>query len=258
MKFDVLPIVGLNEITGDRKQIIAEGLKNADRQLEIAKEKLDELNAEIKKLTNEADALDYAVAVISGVITGMIDSFFVGETEIDKEKIEMEYSNKKGLRYAYIVGIVMLIVYAYMIIPGLPNSGLLLDMNEFAYVNQLFGANSYFQSGFTYLVSIWFLAVGIAYALGAKTLKNDKELIEKISVFFKDIGGLIITVFFFVQFISVFKKTNIGVIISCWGADLINNLSFNGILLIILSLLVMSISGIFLTSLQKTSNPFFF
>ena len=98
----------------------------------------------------------------------------------DKEKIEIEYSNKKGLRYAYIVGIVMIIIYAYMIIPGLPNSGLLLDMNEFAYVNKLFGPNSYFQSGFTYLVSIWFLVVGIAYALGAKTLKNDKELIEAI------------------------------------------------------------------------------
>ena len=166
----------------------------------------------------------------------------------DKEKIEMEYSNKKGLRYAYIVGIVMIIIYAYMIIPGLPHSGLLLDMDEYAYVNQLFGENSYFQSGFTFLVSIWFLVVGIAYALGAKTLKNDKELIEKISVFFKDIGGLVVTIFFFVQFISVFRKTNIGVIISCWGADLINNLSFNGILLIILTLFVIAFSGIFLTS----------
>ena len=54
--------------------------------------------------------------------------------------------------------------------------------------------------------------------------------------------------FFFVQFISVFKKTNIGVIISCFGADLINNLSFNGILLVIFSLLIMAFSGLFLTS----------
>ena len=166
----------------------------------------------------------------------------------DKEKIEMEYLNKKGLRYAYIVAVIVIMIYAYMIIPGLPHSGLLLDMNEYAYVNQLFGENSYFQSGFTYLVSILFLVVGLAYAIGAKTLKNDKELIEKVSVFFKDAGGLIVTVFFFVQFVSVFKKTNIGVIISCWGADLINNLSFNGILLIVLSLLVMAVSGLFLTS----------
>lgn len=166
----------------------------------------------------------------------------------DKEKIEKEYLTKKGLRNAYIVGILMIIIFIYMIIPGLPNSGLLLDMEATTYVKQLFGDNSYFQSGFTYLVSLLFLAVGIAYAIGAKTIRNDKELIEKISVFFKDIGTLILTMFFFVQFISVFKKTNIGVIISCFGADLINNLSFNGILLVVLSLLIISFSGLFLTS----------
>lgn len=166
----------------------------------------------------------------------------------DKEKIEQEYLTKKGLRNAYIVGIFMIILFIYMIIPGLPNSGLLLDMTEKTYVKQLFGANSYFQSGFTYLVSLWFLTVGVAYALGAKTIKNDKELVEKISVFFKDIGSIIVTIFFFVQFISVFKKTNIGVIISCWGADIINNLSFSGIILVFLSLFIMAISGLFLTS----------
>lgn len=166
----------------------------------------------------------------------------------DKEKIEQEYLTKKGLRYAYIVGIIMLVIFIYMIVPGLPNSGLLLDMSETAYFKQLFGDNSYFQSGFTYLASLWFLAVGLAYGIGAKTIKNDKEILEKISVFFKDIGGLIITIFFFVQFVAVFKKSNIGVIIACWGADLISNLSLSGIILIILSLLVMSLSGLFLTS----------
>jgi aminobenzoyl-glutamate transport protein len=135
-----------------------------------------------------------------------------------------------------------------MIIPGLPHSGLLLDMSEKAYVNQLFGENAFFQSGFTYLVSLWFLAVGIAYALGAKTVKNDKELISKVSVFFKDIGGILVTIFFFVQFITVFKKTNIGVVISCWGADLISSLPVNGIVLIVLSLVIMSFCGLFLTS----------
>ena len=166
----------------------------------------------------------------------------------DKEKIETEYLNRRGLRYAYIVGFLILISYVYMIIPGLPNSGLLLDMNEYAYVNQLFGENSYFQSGFTYLVSILFLAVGIAYAVGAKTIKNDKELIEKITFFFKNVGGLIVTIFFFVQFIAVFKKSNIGLVISCIGVDLINNLSLSGIVLILVSLLVMAFSGLFLTS----------
>ena len=93
----------------------------------------------------------------------------------DKEKIEQEYLTKKGLKYAYIVGIIMLIIFIYMIVPGLPNSGLLLDMSEKAYVNQLFGENAFFQSGFTYLVSLVFILAGIAYGIGSKTVKNDKE-----------------------------------------------------------------------------------
>ena len=94
VQFDVMPLVELDDGVSKRRRVINEGISNIDKQLEIAKEKIDELNAEIKKLTNEADALDYAVAVVSGVITGLIDSFFVGETEIDKEKIEKELAKK--------------------------------------------------------------------------------------------------------------------------------------------------------------------
>jgi len=174
----------------------------------------------------------------------------------DKEKIERERLNKKGLRNAYIVGILMIFVFAYMIIPGLPNSGLLLDMTEKAYVKQLFGDNSYFQSGFTILVSFWFFIVGIAYAIGAKTLKNDKELLEKVGVFFKDIGSLIITMFFFVQFIAIFKKSNIGLVIACLGADLISKTSLSGMVLLIISLLVMIIAGFFVPSTLTKWNIF--
>lgn len=166
----------------------------------------------------------------------------------DKEKIERDYLTKKGLRNAYIVGIFMILVFMYMIIPGLPHSGLLLDMKQSVYVKQLFGDTSYFQLGFTYLTSIWFFVVGVAYAIGAKTIKNDKELLEKVSVFFTDIGGLIVTIFFFVQFISFFKKSNIGVVLASMGANFISSLSLSGIVLVVVSLIVMSLSGLFLTS----------
>ena len=44
----------------------------------------------------------------------------------------------------------------------------------------MFGPNSYFQVGFTYMVSLLFMFTGLAYGMGAKSLKNDKELIEKV------------------------------------------------------------------------------
>lgn len=48
--------------------------------------------AEVERLTNHADGLDYALAVSSGIITGLIDSFFVGEWDFKSAKA---WSNKK-------------------------------------------------------------------------------------------------------------------------------------------------------------------
>ena len=51
-----------------------------------------------------------------------------------------------------------------------------LDIKENTYVNQVFGPNSYFQDGFTYMVSLLLIIIGIAYGIGAKSIKNDKEI----------------------------------------------------------------------------------
>lgn len=48
--------------------------------------------AEVDRLTCHADGLDYALAVSSGIITGLIDSFFVGEWDFAKAKA---WSNEK-------------------------------------------------------------------------------------------------------------------------------------------------------------------
>ena len=92
----------------------------------------------------------------------------------EQKRLEIEAKEKKGLRNALVAAILVILLFTYMIIPGLPGSGLLLDMNETGYMYQLFSPNSYLQDGFTYLVSVLLLATGIAYAVGAKTLKSDK------------------------------------------------------------------------------------
>ena len=90
--------------------------------------------------------------------------------EEEQRKLETELREKRGLRNALIAGIIVLAIFVYSLIPGLPFSGLLLDMNETTYLGQVFGDNSYFQDGFTYMVSIFLLATGIAYGIGAKTI----------------------------------------------------------------------------------------
>ena len=166
----------------------------------------------------------------------------------EQKRIEIEVKEKRGLKNAFIALIVVILLFIYMIIPNLPGSGLLLDMEETAYINQLFGVNSYFQDGFTYLVSILFLATGIGYAVGAKTIKNDKELIEKASLYLKDVGYLVALIFFAAQFIAVFKKTNLGTIVVAAISNLIKGISFTGLPLIIVVLLLIAFCGLFITT----------
>ena len=47
------------------------------------KEEIAKLDAKVEQFTNNADKLDYSIAVASGIIAGLIDSFFVGELSFE-------------------------------------------------------------------------------------------------------------------------------------------------------------------------------
>lgn len=166
----------------------------------------------------------------------------------EQTKIKEEKYQKRGLRFAMISGLIVVLSFIYMIIPNLPASGMLLDMSENTYLNQLFGANSYFQDGFTFMMALLFLIMGIAYGIGAKTIKSDKDIVNGATKCMDQIGQLIVLIFFASQLISIFKETNIGTIITAWGANLISDLSFSGIPLIVVILLVIAIANLFLTT----------
>lgn len=168
--------------------------------------------------------------------------------EEEQKQIETEKNEKRGLRHSLIVSIIILLVFIYSLIPNLPFSGMLLDMKETTYLNQLFGDNSYFQDGFTYLVSLVFILAGIAYGIGSKSIKNDKEIIENASKKFSNLGSIFILMFVVSQFIAVFRKSNIGTVITVWLTNLLEHLSFSGLSLIIITLLLIAISNFFLTS----------
>lgn len=170
--------------------------------------------------------------------------------EEEKEKIIKEKSEKRGLKFSLVTLIVLMLALIYMLIPNLPGSGLLLDTSEKIYLNQVFGPNAYLQDSFTYIIALFLSIIGIAYGIGAHSIKNDKDLIEKINDTFKDIAPVILLIFVASQFISIWKKTNIGIIITTWLANMLNYLDFNGIPLIIIVIVFIALSNIFCTSMS--------
>lgn len=168
--------------------------------------------------------------------------------DVEQKQIEADKYEKRGLRFALVMTILILFAFIYALIPNLPYSGMLLDMKESTYVNQLFGENSYFQDGFTYLVSLLFMLAGVAYGIGSKSIKNDKEIIENASKKFNERGSIFILIFVVSQFIAVFRKSNIGYVVTAWLANLLEHLTLSGIPLIIVTLLLIALSNFLLTA----------
>lgn len=57
-------------------------LAEIDQQMEACRKKADKLNEAFERYTNDADWLDYTIAVGSGVITGVIDAVVIGELDL--------------------------------------------------------------------------------------------------------------------------------------------------------------------------------
>ena len=168
--------------------------------------------------------------------------------ELEQRRMKEEIYEKKGMKNAIIMAIIFTIFFIYSLIPNLPFSGILLDTNEYTYLGQVFGPNAYFQDGFTFMVSLFFILLGLAYGFGAKTIKNDKDLILDSSKYIQEVTLLIPMVFFATEFIAIFRKTNISTIITAWGANLIDGLNFAGLPLVIVVAVVLALINIFNTT----------
>ena len=80
VEVEILPLI---DISDKRKLDIYKGISEIDERLDIISSRVNELNSEIDCLTNHADGLDYTVAVVSGIIVGIIDSVWGEELSID-------------------------------------------------------------------------------------------------------------------------------------------------------------------------------
>ena len=172
------------------------------------------------------------------------------DKDIDLMKlIESEYE-KRGFKIASIVSIIFILFFIYSVIPGLPGSGLLLDYSEETYLKQIFGDNSYFQDGFTYMISLLFIIGGLVYGFASKKFKNNTDVLNGCKEPLARIGTMILLIFVASQFIGIFRKTNLGTVIAGIFANILSTFSFSGIMYLIIVIFIMAICDFFLTGVQ--------
>lgn len=192
-----------------------------------------------------------------------LDRYEVPEAEVEDELL-LNKKQKKGLALAFLAFFFYFLIFLYNIIPGLPFSGKFLDNSQVFYIDKLFSYNSFFSSGFVFIVTMGMIIIGLFYGIGAKTIQNHRELCDDLGHSLDGIGRVIVLIFFASILINVFKYTNIGTVIVTALSSLINNTSFTAIPLIVLLFFVSAIATLFVPSsisrwtiLSGTTVPIF-
>ena len=191
----------------------------------------------------------FAVATLITIITERISANMVDKYEYKDEKKELRLGRReyRGLIFALIAGAIYLLIFIYNIIPGLPFSGKFLDYSQTYYIDKLFNFNSFFSNGFVFIITIFFIILGLFYGIGAKTIKNNNDFCEYLAHSLDGTGRTIIIILLGSILINIFKKSNIGVVLTVSLANMIGTGKITGILLIVALFFTSAFSSLFLT-----------
>ncbi|MGF1637486.1 MAG: AbgT family transporter, partial [Cyclobacteriaceae bacterium] len=140
-----------------------------------------------------------------GLYTGAVEQVRIDA--ITKEE-------KRGLMYALVASL----VFTVWILWGLiPSDGFLRNPETGDILK------SPFMSGIVALIFLGAAATGIAYGIGARTIKNDSDVMHGMAKAMETLGSYIVLVFFAAQFVAYFNWTNIGLISAVKGAELLQS-----------------------------------
>lgn len=153
---------------------------------------------------------------------------------------DISSDEKKGLKYAAwtFYAIVFVLLWATMPVSGgiwdyVPGSGFLRDPDTGDLLR------SPFMSGIVAMIFIIAALIGVAYGIGAGTLKTSTDVIDGMGKSMSTLGTYIVLVFFAAQFVAYFNWTNLGLIVAVKGAETISSIGLGRIPLMI-SLVVVS------------------
>ncbi len=160
--------------------------------------------------------------------------------DVKQEAIEqLNSTEKRGLLYATIATLVMIGIMAWGLLPA---DGFLRDAQTGSILK------SPFLKGIVTIIFVVAAVAGIAYGIGAKTIKNDEDVMNGMSKSMQTLGSYIVLVFFAAQFVAYFKWTNIGLITAITGAEFLESIHLKGIPLMIGFIIVASLINLVMGS----------
>jgi aminobenzoyl-glutamate transport protein len=155
------------------------------------------------------------------------------------QETTLDAREKRGLAWA--LGAAVLFT-AIMLLGTVPESGFLRDPETRGLLR------SPFMSGIVALIFVAGAFIGLAYGLGAGTVRNDGDVIKAMGKAMETLGVYLVLVFFAAQFVAFFNWTNLGLIIAISGAEALRASGLGTIPLIVSFVFVSAFINLFMGS----------
>lgn len=131
----------------------------------------------------------------------------------------LSQAEKRGLAWAAVVAI---LVAAILVWGTAPESGFLRDPKTGGLLQ------SPFMSGIVTLIFLAGALTGLAYGVGAGTIKSDADAMKGMAKSMETLGGYLVLVFFAAQFVAYFNWSNLGLIFAVKGAGILQATGLGG------------------------------
>jgi aminobenzoyl-glutamate transport protein len=104
------------------------------------------------------------------------------------------------------------------------------------------------MSGIVALIFFAGLVLGLAYGIGARTVRSDNDVVKAMGKAMETLGVYLVLVFFAAQFVAFFNWTNLGLIFAIKGAEALQASGLGTIPLLVAFVLVSATINLFMGS----------
>jgi len=173
-----------------------------------------------------------------GIAESGVKQTAINQAGVDQSDVAfastLSAEERRGLRYAGLATLLLVVLLVWAMLPPglLPGAGFLRNPKDGDLLN------SPLLSGVVAIIFLFGVLSGIAYGVGARTLRNDNDVIKGMSASVATLGGYLVLVFFAAQFVAFFNWTQLGLIFAVNGAEGLKSLGLSALPLFALFILL--------------------
>ena len=212
---------------------------------------------DITELATQSIISNYNYELLSNIFFLIISTIvltIVGTIVLEKfskkyarnEESDNLNTSRHAAKSTLIAFIIMIAIFIYNIIPGLPHSGILLDKTQPTYIGKLFGGTSPLNQGFMFLIIAILMVCGFVYGTVSRNIKNSGDYSKALTKSFEGTGYVFVLLFFISIFYEIIDWTNFGTVISTNIIDFVGSTNISGVLLVLLAFITIVIITIFI------------